>query len=542
MLLLLLYSFLAGVFTALSPCILPVLPAILTAGIAEGRLRPLGTILGLICSFSFFTLALTWIVHATGISSAIFRYVAIVLIAFFGLVMLFPKLSNWFAQITAPIADLGQKIQGEKPRKGFWGGVVFGIALGLLWTPCAGPILGSITTLVATGGVHATAVLMTLSYSIGAGIPMLLYAYGSSKLLSSVHFLSRYVERIRQFFGILMLIFAAILLFNWDMLINEKISRIFPEQFSEKNLKIEKTVQSIHSHEKLSDMGPAPEITGITQWINSSPLSLSELRGKVVLIDFWTYSCINCIRTLPHVENWYRDYKDYGFVVIGVHTPEFEFEKKPDNVKKAVAHFGITYPVALDNDYATWNAFHNYYWPADYLIDQNGIIRMTHFGEGEYDETENAIRALLNMPPLEIQKTEEINRPVSPETYLGFDRGHSYSIPITPNETEDYTYEGPLEHDKVGLKGLWYIGDEYILSESEASYLDCHFLASQIYLVLEGSSSTPLEIILDGKPYKTLCVDSGKKYDIVSTFYGWHLLSLKVPQGVKAYSFSFSSD
>jgi cytochrome c biogenesis protein CcdA/thiol-disulfide isomerase/thioredoxin len=531
MLLLLGFAFLAGIFTALSPCILPVLPAILTAGIAEGRLRPLGTILGLTCSFSFFTLTLSWIVHTTGISPSILRYIAIALIFFFGLVMLFPGLSNWFAKITSPIANIGQKIQGTKPRHGFWGGVVFGMALGLLWTPCAGPILGAITTLAATGAINLIAVLTTLSYSFGAGIPMLLYAYGSAKLLSSSKLLSRYTERIRQFFGILMLLFSAILLFNWDMLINEKLSRIFPEILSEKNLKIENTLQSISKKEKLSQNTPAPELTGITEWINSPPLTLAELRGKVVLIDFWTYSCINCIRTLPYLKNWYRDYKDHGLVIIGVHTPEFEFEKNYNNVKKAVTGFEIEYPVALDNNYATWNAYHNSYWPAHYLIDQNGIIRMIHFGEGSYSETENAIRGLLGMAPLEIKQSKEVQQPISPETYLGLARRGD----ITSQ------YSGTLKNDQVGLKGLWHAEQEYIEAMGDSSYVDMNFLATDVYLVLGGSSSTPLEIILDGKPYANITIDGDKKYNIVTTFYGRHQLSLKIPKGIKAYVFTFGN-
>jgi cytochrome c biogenesis protein CcdA/thiol-disulfide isomerase/thioredoxin len=542
MLLLLGFSFLAGIFTALSPCILPVLPAILTAGIVGGRLRPLGTILGLTCSFSFFTLTLSWIVHATGISPIVFRYVAIALILFFGLVMIFPGLSNWFAKITAPIANLGQKIQGSQPRQGFWGGIVFGIALGLLWTPCAGPILGSITTLVATGGINFAAILMTVCYSMGAGIPMLLYAYGSLKLVNSFRFLSRYLERIRQCFGILMLLFACILIFNWDMLINEKLSQFFPELFSEKNLKIENKLKVINPQVNLSENGPAPEIVGIKEWFNSPPLALSDLRGKVVLVDFWTYSCINCIRTLPYLNNWYRDYKEYGFVIIGVHTPEFEFEKNYDNVKKAVAQFGIAYPVGIDNNYATWSAYHNTYWPADYLIDQNGIIRMTHFGEGEYGEMENAIRSLLGMSPLEIKPSEEKNRPISPETYLGSERGHSYKMSIKPGSTIDYQYEEPLKSGQVGLKGLWQVEQEYIMAEGDNCYIDLVFLASQVYLVLGGASSLPLEIILDGQSYRGININDDKKYDIASTSYGTHQLSLKVPKGIRAYSFSFGTD
>lgn len=536
------FSFLAGIFTALSPCILPVLPAILAAGIAGGRLRPLGTIVGLVCSFSFFTLTLTWIVHATGLSPNILRYVAIALIFLFGLVMIFPKLSNWFARVTAPIADLGQKIQGSKPRQGFWGGIVFGLALGLLWTPCAGPILAAITTLVATSSINATAILMTLAYSIGAGIPMFLFAYGSSKLIQTSRFLSRHSEQIRQFFGVLMLGFALLLAFNWEMILNQKLSRLFPELFSEKNLPVEEKLKAIHGRESLPQNGPAPELSGIVGWINSPPLTLSELKGKVVLIDFWTYSCINCLRTLPYLKNWYRDYKNHGFVIIGVHTPEFEFEKDYSNVKKAVHELGIEYPVALDNNYATWNAYHNHYWPAHFLIDQQGAIRMVHFGEGGYVETENAIRMLLSMAPLEMQEPKQTIRPISPETYLGLFRGRSYKMGITPHQIVDYRYTAPLGNDQIGLKGLWRAEEEYIEAESNDSYLDCNFLATHVYLVLAGSSTTPLEVMLDGEVYDRIVVDGDKKYDIVDTTYKRHQLSLKVPKGVKAYAFTFGGE
>lgn len=530
MLLLLFFAFLAGIFTTLSPCILPILPAILAAGIAGGRLRPLGTILGLVCSFSFFTLVLSWIVHATGLSPYVLRYAAIALIFGFGLIMIFPQLSNWFAKVTAPIANLGQKIQGRESRTGFGGGLLFGIALGLLWTPCAGPILAAITTLVATHSINGMAVLMTLSYGIGAGLPLLLIAYGGAKIVQTSRFLSRYTERIRQFFGGLMLLFAVVLAFNWDMLLNEKLSRLFPQLISEKSFNIEKLPPQ---------MGQAPELVGITGWINSPPLTLSELRGKVVLIDFWTYSCINCLRTIPYLKNWYADYKNRGFVIIGVHTPEFEFEKDYGNVKKAVKQLGIAYPVALDNSYATWNAYHNSYWPAHYLIDQEGNIRMVHFGEGGYVETEDAIRTLLGLPQIASKKPSTSARPLSPETYLGLSRGHSYKMEIVAHKTADYSYAGALHNDQVGLKGPWRAEDEYIVAGGDSCYLDYNFLATRVYLVLAGSSTTPIEIFLDGKHYGRIDINGDRKYDIVTAAYGRHLLSLKVPQGIKAYAFTF---
>ena len=533
MFLLLSFSFLAGVVTALSPCILPVLPAILASGVAQGRLRPLGTILGLICSFCFFTLTLTAIVQVTGLSSSVLRFVAIALIFFFGIVMIFPKLSDWFARLTAPIAGWGQMVQGKKARTGFWGGFLFGVALGLLWTPCAGPILAAITTLVASHAINGTAVLMTVVYGIGAGIPLFCFAYGSAQLLQKSRLLARHAERIRQFFGIVMVVFAVLLCFNWDMLITERLSRLVPAPFSEK---------SLPTTGALATEGPAPELQGIVRWINSPPLTLAELKGKVVLIDFWTYSCMNCLRTLPFLEKWYRDYSSKGLVIIGVHTPEFEFEKNYANVERATRDLGVKYPVALDNNYATWNAYHNQYWPAHYLIDKQGIIRQVHFGEGGYHRDRKCDSAAFGALEVEAKEPESSSRPISPETYLGSSRAQHYPMKIVPGQTVDYQYEAPLQEDAVGLKGLWCVEPEFIVAEGDESSLESNFLATHVYLVLAGSSKTPLEIVLDGQPYGQISVDGDRKYDIVTTSYGRHRLSLKVPKGIQAYAFTFGAE
>lgn len=524
------FAILAGIFTALSPCILPVLPAILSSGTAKEKMRPLGTVLGLTLSFSFFTLALTSIVHATGLSSHLLRSIAIALIFFFGAIMIFEKLSNWFAMITAPIAGLGQRLQRKGAPTGFWSGLVFGAALGLVWTPCAGPILAAITTLVATRAINLSAVFLTLCYSFGAGIPMLLFAYGGSKLIHS-RYLSRYSERIRQFFGCLMILFAIVLAFNWDMLLEEKLASITPQFYTESSRVIEERLGRMMKNHNLVDGGKAPEISGIDQWINTTPLSLEELRGKVVLVDFWTYSCINCLRTLPSLKNWYADYKNYGFVIIGVHTPEFEFEKNFSNVSYAVKRLGIEYPVALDNDYKTWQAYQNQYWPAHYLIDQEGNIRMVHFGEGSYVETENAIRELLGMNPLEMKEPQQSTRLLTPETYLGAKRGHPR-----------INYSGLLRADEAGLKGSWAIEDEYIEANGDNCYLDLNFLAKQVYLVLSGTSKDPVQVYLDGQLSGTFKVDAARKYDVVSTSYKRHQLSLKIPQGIRAYVFTFGGE
>lgn len=547
MILLLVFAFLAGIFTVLSPCILPVLPAILAAGTTQQKMRPLGVVVGLIVSFSFFTLALTAIVKATGISPNVLRYVAIALIAFFGLTMIFPKLSNWFAGLTAPIASLGQRVQGNST--GFFGGILFGLALGLLWTPCAGPILAAITTLVATSSVSLTAIFITLAYSIGAGIPMFLIAYGGSKIIASSRVLSLHSEGIRQFFGALMILFAIVLTFHWDMLFQRKIADLVPSLLIENHPAVQKELDKVRGSSResttgLKELGPSPELKGIVEWINSPPLTIEELHGKVVLIDFWTYSCINCLRTLPYLEKWDAAYHPHGLVIIGVHTPEFEFEKDPKNVAEAVQRLGVEYPVALDNHYETWKSFQNNYWPAHYLIDQEGNLRMIHFGEGAYAETENAIRQLLGLQKIEMEEPVKSSRILTPETYLGSGRGHNYTsqISIEPNQTTQYTYTPPLGNDEVGLRGAWRIEQEYIESESNESYLDLNYQAKQVYLVLGGSSSSPIHVTVDGKSAGKITKDTDRKYDIVTGPYGRHTLSLKVPQGIKAFAFTFGDD
>jgi cytochrome c biogenesis protein CcdA/thiol-disulfide isomerase/thioredoxin len=541
MLILLLFAFLAGIATVLSPCILPILPAILSAGTMRGRLRDLGIILGLICSFTFFTLALTAIVQATGISANALRYLAIVLIFLFGIVMLFPSLSDWFAKITSKIASLGERVQ-PKEASGFWGGILFGVALGLLWTPCAGPILATITVLVATHEVTITAVLLTLAYSLGAGIPLFLIAYGSRKIITASRFLSKHSEGIRRIFGLIMIVFSVVLAFKWDMLVEQKLLTLVPSSLVENNQQLENALKKLRGETKVH--GSAPELAGIVAWINSPPLTLSGLKGKVVLIDFWTYSCINCLRTLPYLEKWDEKYRDKGLVIIGVHTPEFEFEKDLSNIERATEQLGIHYPVAVDSNYATWQVYHNHYWPAHYLIDQVGNIRMVHFGEGGYIETENAIRALLGLSPKMLQEIPKKILPMTAETYLGVARSERYTpeIKLMPNQIVQYNYTSELANDEVGLKGPWKAEDEYIEAEGDDSYIALNFQAKQLYLVLAGKSSQPLDVSLDGKPIHQFIVDSEGKYNIANTAYGRHLLSLKVPKGIRAYVFTFGTD
>ena len=577
---LVIFAFLAGIVTVLSPCVLPVLPALLSAGGGKGHLRPLGIICGLIFSFTFFTLALTTIVHLTGISPDFLRYIAIGLIALFDLFMIFPSLGDKFAEATSGIADLGQSVQ-EKSKlfgSGFWSGFILGIALGLVWTPCAGPILAAITTLVATGAVTWFTFLITLAYSLGAAIPMFLIIYGGKRIVNSSRGLSKYTEWIRKGFGVLMILGAFAIAFHYDVKFQQFAIQYVPLINIENNSVVRKELEKLRDSDSsnkafvlpseepiantkvaLPKIAPAPELIGITGWINTDPFTLQQLHGKVVLIDFWTYSCINCIRTFPYLKDWYAKYEDKGFVIVGVHTPEFEFEKNINNIKDAVQRFGLKYPVAVDSNFQTWQNFNNHFWPAHSLVDQEGIVRSFHFGEGAYKETENDIRTLLGLPKLDVKK--EIvasHRPITPETYLGSERADRYvsENKITPEANVSYTYAESLKNDQIGLRGDWLVSPEKITSMGEVGDLDLNFLATRVYLVMDSETPQLVTVYLDGHPlakeYYTedmnengqILVKEPRKYDVLNLkgHYGRHLLTLKTPKGVSLYAFTFGDE
>lgn len=565
MIILLIFSFLAGVVTVLSPCILPVLPILLSGGAEKGAGRPLAIVLGVIVSFTFFTLALKSLVAFAGLDAEFLRIAAIFIIALFGMMMIFPKFGDLFACAATPVEEAGNRLQAQsrKVKSGFIGGFILGAALGLVWTPCAGPILAAIVTLVAFNNVNTTAFLMTFFYSLGAAIPMFLIAYGGQKITAASKTFSRYGDIIRRIFGILMLMTAFAIFMNWDLMFAQKALTYIPNIDIEDNPAVMERLSqltgskivNVPEENQLADRGKAPEFTGISHWLNSSPLTLENLHGKVVLVDFWTYSCINCVRTLPYLTRWYDTYKNKGLVIIGVHTPEFEFEKNTQNVEDAIKRFHIRYPVAQDNNYGTWKAYGNAYWPAHYLIDQNGNIRQIHFGEGKYLETENAIRALLNEVPL--KKGTEIysNYPTTPETYLGYRRAERYlsDIDLKKDQSAEYESKGPLTDDHVRINGQWFVEPEYIQSVDDTDTIELNFLASKVFLVLGGQSDQPLKILLDDKPLPKeyysddmdskgqLFVKEPRMYTIIDLKdeFGRHKLTLQVPKGIQAYAFTF---
>ncbi|WP_052697889.1 thioredoxin family protein [Luteibacter yeojuensis] len=292
----------------------------------------------------------------------------------------------------------------------------------------------------------------------------------------------------------------------------------------------------------------APEFTGIAAWQNSKPLKMSQLRGKVVLIDFWAYSCINCLRTLPHVTRWYDQYKDKGLVVVGVHSPEFPFEKQEGNVRDAIKKFNIHYPVAQDNDLATWDAWDNQYWPAEYLVDQRGNVVAHHFGEGNYMEMENAIRTLLGLPRLADAKAEtdkdapDFNQLGSPEMYFGSDRSKNNASPEGDRTgTRDFTAPSRLELNQFALVGKWEIGRENASLVGSSGEIRLHFKAKKVHMVASANDAVTLEIAVDGKPQAPVTVQASQLYTLFDgDGYKDHVLTIKVPKAnFHAFTFTF---
>ncbi|MCD8485123.1 cytochrome c biogenesis protein DipZ [Candidatus Woesebacteria bacterium] len=584
MILLVIFAFLAGIVTVLSPCILPVLPIVLSGSVTGGKQRPLGIMTGFVLSFTFFTLFLSTIVRATGISAEVLRNVSIVIIGVFGLFLLFPQAQALFEKLFQQLARFSPQQTGD----GFGSGLLVGLSLGLLWTPCVGPILAAIISLALSGTVTGSAVFITVAYAVGTALPMTAIIYGGRNLLNRIPWLLNNTARIQRGFGVVMILTALAIFMNWDRqfqtwvltqfpqygtgltqfedieIIHDQLDRLQPGNQDENSAPMGKPLFEMQGNtQTLPQLGAAPEIIPGGQWFNSEPLTLQALENenKVVLIDFWTYSCINCIRTLPYLKEWHEKYSDQGLVIIGVHAPEFEFEKDAKNVAEAIADFEIQYPVVQDNDFATWRAYNNRYWPAKYLIDANGVIRYTHFGEGEYAETENAIRELLGEEPMATTTTAEqpTRRRQTPELYLGYGRASAYvqAEQLRFDATTELSATGTLPEESVELDGSWYLAEEYILSSENEATLSLNFLASEVFLVLESTAGPQtVQVLLDGKPlpekYMTadmsepgvLVVDEARKYDIVDLGedYGRHTLTLKFAAGIQAFAFTFGSN
>jgi cytochrome c biogenesis protein CcdA/thiol-disulfide isomerase/thioredoxin len=584
MLVLLPFAFLSGVVTILSPCILPVLPVVLSGSVG-GRTRPFGVITGFVVSFSVFTLILSSLVQALSIPPDALRVAAVLLILLFGLVLLVPRLRLGFEMLASRLAGAGR---GRTPSKGFGGGLITGFSLGLVWTPCVGPIMASVISLAITRSVDGGSVFIILAYSLGTAIPMLAIMLGGRSLIKRVPALSKNTAGIQRVFGLLMILVAVSIGLGWDRRFQAAVLSAFPDygtgltafenaepvrEALEARAKTASALpggseparfETAPENGRLGDYGPAPEIVAGGEWFNTEVLgavaadgkiTMAELEGKVVLLDFWTYSCINCVRTLPYLRSWYDTYRDDGFVIIGVHTPEFAFERDPGNVRKAMADLGVTWPVVLDNDYAQWQAYNNRYWPAHYFIDAAGRIRYFHFGEGKYEESEDAIRALLaeagdiRSARAKVVPAAELSSRTA-ETYLGYGRARGFASAVSPvpNEPVDYRPAGTPANGEWTLDGKWTIAREYIVPEGRG-VLELGFHARDVFLVIAPASDRgSITVRVDGKPAEdtvdvrggVLLPDESRLYHLVAKPEpGEHVLSLEVSGELRLFAFTF---
>ncbi len=542
-------AFLEGFALIISPCILPILPLILSGSIEGGKRRPIGITLGFVICFAVFTLFSRKLVQYSGIDLNLVRYISYILLIIFGVIMLSTSLTEKFSRLTQRFARAGSTLSSvNDPQGGLMSGLLFGGLVALIWTPCAGPILAAVIVQTVMQKTTLNSYLTVLAFGIGAGVPMLLISLFGRTLLNKFNFLKSRTELLRKTLG-------AIIIFSVGFM-------IYNEAYSTSTSTVTSSNPSSQQSSLINGLfSPfaAPPIEGIAAWINSPPLTIEQLKGKVVLIDFWTYSCINCVRTLPYLKDWYQKYHDRGFVIIGVHTPEFEFEKDLANVKRGVEKYGIKYPVALDNNFVTWQNYNNQYWPAHYLIDKSGNVVYTHFGEGEYDVTENNIRFLLGMnkptTPAPAENLPGLFSSQTPETYFGYARADRNYSPesVKKNQVAQYSFPQTLSKDGWALNGKWIVAAQYITSAEKDAAVKLHFNAKNVYAVLGNATKKPIEVKLrlngeavineKGKDVmnSSVTVTSHALYELISLPQsGKGIIELIVSDpGLEVYTFTF---
>jgi cytochrome c biogenesis protein CcdA/thiol-disulfide isomerase/thioredoxin len=516
-----LLAYLGGAFTIVSPCILPVLPFVFARADEPFVKSGLPLLLGMAVTFALVaSLAAVgggWVVQANGLG----RIVAMGVLGFFGLMLLFPSLAD---RATRPLVALGARLSeqasGGGPGRGgpFWTSLLLGIATGLLWAPCAGPILGLVLTGAALQGTSVQTTVLLIAYAAGAATSLALALLVGGRVFAAMKRSLGVSEWIRRALGVLVLAGVVAIGFGLDTGLLTKLSTASTTGIEQSLLDrfdmAGAPAQSVSASGPLPIEGDAPQLAGATQWINSPPLTMQQLRGKVVLVDFWTYSCINCLRSLPYVEAWAQKYKDQGLVVIGVHTPEFAFERDVGNVTKAVHDLGITYPVAVDNDHAIWRAFNNNYWPAHYFIDAQGRIRAHHFGEGDYDGSERIIQRLLaeagdKAAPQGVVQISGAGVEAaasagarSPETYVGYEKARGFAdANAAPDKAHAYALPATLAVNDWGLAGTWTVGPEHAALEAAGGAITYRFHARDLHLVLgPAANGKPIHfrVTIDG--------------------------------------------
>ncbi|PVZ58309.1 cytochrome C biogenesis protein [Pseudomonas sp. B1(2018)] len=533
---LLVLAYLGGVLTIVSPCILPVLPFVFARTGQPFVKSGLPLLVGMALTFALVaTLAAVgggWVVQLNQYG----RWLALVFVALFGLTLLLPQLAE---RLTRPLVAAGSRLSeaagaDARPRPG--ASFLIGVATGLLWAPCAGPILGLLLTGAALQGASIQTTFLLLAYAAGAATSLALALLLGGKVFTAMKRSIGAGEWVRRGLGGAMLAGVAAIGLGLDtgilarfstastggieQALVEKLSGKLPRNSGAMMAQNSTTGGAVQVAEKspgtLPVEGSLPPLEGAVQWLNSPPLDAQALKGKVVLVDFWTYSCINCLRSLPYVKAWAEKYRDQGLVVIGVHAPEFAFERDVNNVTKAMKDLGIHYPVAIDNEFKIWRAFNNEYWPAHYFADAQGRIRYHHFGEGEYAESERVIQQLLREAGGKVsdglieakadgvQMAPDSSEVQSPETYVGYQRAEHFVPPtaLVPDKVATYNPPAQLALNDWSLSGQWHVGSERATASATDSRIVYRFHARDLHLVLgPGADGKPVrfKVLIDGK-------------------------------------------
>jgi len=570
---LLFLAYFGGILTILSPCILPVLPFVFARSDQPFRKSGLPLLAGMSITFalvaSLATVGGGWAVRANQFG----RIAALILFALFGLTLLFSSLAD---RLSRPLVQLGNRLsRGSDAGSSTLNSFLLGIGTGLLWAPCAGPILGLILTGAALQGASTHTVVLLLSYAAGAATSLAIALLAGGRIFAAMKRSLGVEEWIRRVLGVAVLAAVAAVAFGLDRGVLTRLSLASTGGLEQRLVDRFHPAKKIVLNETIDVSGTEaavrPDLSGATAWINSPPLTLESLRGKVVLVDFWTYSCINCLRTLPYIKAWNEKYKDSGLVIIGVHTPEFPFEKDEANVRKAVKDLGLVYPVPMDNDYKIWRSFNNEYWPADYFIDATGKIRFHHFGEGGYEESEGWIRTLLeeaNHAPLpanatniaasSVEAAPDTNDIRSPETYIGYERAENFASAGGLNQDDPQLYQTPerLKLNQWAFAGKWKDQDQFATSLTPGASISFKFHARDLHLVLgPDSDGSPVRfrVTIDGQALGANhgvdtdadgygVVTGNRLYQLVRQQGGimdrTFRIEFLVP-GVRAYSFTF---
>jgi cytochrome c biogenesis protein CcdA/thiol-disulfide isomerase/thioredoxin len=555
---LVLIGLLSGVVTGLSPCVLPVLPVVLGASATgpEGpssRTRPFVIIAGLVTSFALATLAGSALLNLLGLPQDLLRWLGIAVLVVVGLGLLFPPIGR---VLERPFARIPQRALNREGSA-----FVLGMSFGLVFVPCAGPVLAAITVLSATGGFGAGLIVLTASFAIGVALPLLGFAIAGQRMAERIRSVRGRTQTLRKVVGAVMVVTAVALSLN----LTDSIQRYVPGYVALVQDRIEGTDsaraalddlsgrqattagagdqltfdQCAEDPAQLHNCGPARDLVGIQEWLNSKPLELVDLRGRVVLVDFWTYSCINCQRTLPYITDWDAKYRQKGLTVIGVHSPEFAFEREVPNVADNAERLGVKYPIAIDNGFQTWRAWDQRYWPAHYLIDQTGQVRQVHYGEGAYAQTEKLIQDLLDAgeQAVSADPTQVRTQGQTPETYLGYERARSVVNASNQFFDEQHAYSAvDVARDQVALDGQWTVEPERIVAGEDAS-LRLRYYARDMYLVLGGEGT--VELRENGRARTIEVKGAPTLYALASHTPQERVAELRMSPGVSAYAFTF---